>query len=217
MGRRLLRWGFGAVGLILALVLAAAVLLDTSPGHRFLVDRILAIRPSSGLRISVDRIDGSLYGRAQIRGLRLYDTRGLFFTAPQITLDWRPSRWLLQRLSIYELASDDATLARLPVLRPGKPGPLLPKYDIYVRRLVVRRLHLGAPLGGGTAQIDAQGEVRRGRAQVRFNAAADKGGDRWDACAEQLAPCGGLAGCVSRDGDGAGAGGCAAADRQGRG
>ncbi len=166
------------VALLLALMLASAVLLDTSPGHRFLVDRLLALRPSSGLRIAVDRIDGSLYGRAEVRGLRLYDTRGLFFTAPQITLDWRPSRWLFHRLSIYLLASDDATLTRLPVLRPGKPGPLLPKYDIYVRRLSVRRLHLGAALGGGIAQIDGHGEVRRGRAQVQLSAAADKGGDR---------------------------------------
>src|SRR5262249_41134247 len=144
----------------------------------FLIGRILALRPSSGLRISIDRIDGSLYGRSEIHGLRLYDTRGLFFTAPDVTLDWRPSRWLVHRLSIYLLQSDHATLMRLPVLKPGKPGPLLPKYDIFLDRLAISRLHFGAALGGGMARIDGHGEVRRGRALVHFNAAADKGGDR---------------------------------------
>src|SRR5262249_27722350 len=123
MRRRALRWLGGLLALLLVLVTASAVLLDTAPGHRFLVGRILALKPSSGLRISIDRIDGSLYGRAQIHGLRLYDTRGLFFTAPDVTLDWRPSRWLVHRLSIYLLQSDNATLIRLPVLKPGKPGP----------------------------------------------------------------------------------------------
>jgi translocation and assembly module TamB len=178
MGRRILRWVVGTVALLLLLVVAAAALLDTAPGHRFLASRIANLQPSSGLRIAVDRIDGSLYGLARIKGLRLYDTRGLFFSAPQVTLDWRPSRWLTNKLWIYLLQSDEATLARMPVLRPGKPGPLLPKYDIFLDRLSVGRLRLGEPLGGGVARIEGRGDVRHGRALVRLSASADKGGDR---------------------------------------
>ena len=64
----------------LAAIFAALVaFLDTGPGHRFIVDRIAAMTPPSGLRIRIGRIEGSIWGRTQLKDVRLYDPDGLFF------------------------------------------------------------------------------------------------------------------------------------------
>ena len=85
--KRLLSWlALGAIGLTL---LAAATLwfVDTDIGHRLIVDKIAAQTPKSGLRVKIGRIDGSIYGKAQLRAVRLYDNDGLFFEAPAVDLD----------------------------------------------------------------------------------------------------------------------------------
>ena len=70
-----------ALGLlaILAVIGVLLLLVDTSAGHRLIVDRIEGMRPQSGLRIQIGRIDGSVWNRMRIRDLRLSDPRGVFF------------------------------------------------------------------------------------------------------------------------------------------
>src|SRR4051812_41139245 len=85
---RLLRGiGIAIVGLI-ALFLVALWSIDTQPGHRLIADHIGKMRPSSGLRIKIGRIEGSIWRRATLRDVRLYDLKGQFFEAPEISLDW---------------------------------------------------------------------------------------------------------------------------------
>ncbi|MBO9526139.1 MAG: hypothetical protein J7517_08395, partial [Sphingobium yanoikuyae] len=82
------RWLAGALALALLVVVATLAWLDSAPGHRFLVSRIAAVSPPSGLRIHVDRIEGSIYRKAVLRGLVLSDPKGRFFDAPRVELDW---------------------------------------------------------------------------------------------------------------------------------
>ena len=63
-GRRLLN---ELLALFIALLLVFAgllVLLDSAPGHRWIVDRIAALETASGLRIQIGRIDGSIFGKS---------------------------------------------------------------------------------------------------------------------------------------------------------
>jgi len=70
---RLLRGiGIAIVGLIL-LFFVALWSIDTQPGHRLIADHIGKMRPTSGLRIKIGRIDGSIWRRATLRDVRLYD------------------------------------------------------------------------------------------------------------------------------------------------
>src|SRR3546814_6463208 len=62
--------------MLLLIVAGTLAWLDTAPGHRFLVARIAKISPPSGLRIHVDRIDGSIYRKAVLHGLTLSDPKG---------------------------------------------------------------------------------------------------------------------------------------------
>ena len=48
---------------------ALLVLLDSAPGHRFIVDRLAQFETASGLRIRIGRIDGSIFGKSQLRNV----------------------------------------------------------------------------------------------------------------------------------------------------
>ncbi|TZG28854.1 translocation/assembly module TamB domain-containing protein [Sphingomonas montanisoli] len=167
--------GMALVGLLLLLAIAVAML-DTGPGHRLIVDRIAKIAPSSGLRVKIGRIDGSIWNKATIRDLRLYDARGLFLEAPEIALDWKPTAWMANRLSIDRLESDLVVLQRLPKLKPTtKKGPLLPGFDIHLGKLKIAHLRLGKAVPGvaSVVRIDGRADIRKGRALIDLTAASN--------------------------------------------
>ncbi|MEL0253584.1 MAG: translocation/assembly module TamB, partial [Novosphingobium sp.] len=103
-----------------ALLLAALFVLDSSLGHRLVADRIAAMTPGSGLRIEIGRIDGSIYGAAKLRDIRVSDPEGVFLTVPEAELDWRPLAWLKTGLDVRLLALHRGVLRRAPRLRPSE-------------------------------------------------------------------------------------------------
>ena len=177
--RRVLKWAGGIVAaLVLAIVLAIGAI-DTGPGRRFVVDRIAELAPKTGLRIRIGRIEGSIWGAARLRDVRLYDTKGLWLEAPEIGLDWRPLAWARNRLDIRSLTSNLVILHRSPVFNPtGQQGPILPGFDIAIGRLDARlRLEPGIAGTRRLARIVGRADVRDARALIDATATA-VGGDR---------------------------------------
>jgi len=178
--RRLWRW---VLGLLLLLVVAAGgavLVLDTSMGHRFIADRIAALRPANGLRYSVGRIDGSIYGKAALVDVRVRDPKGLVFQAPRAELDWRPLGWVNNRLDIRRLVIPRATLAKLPeTIRTGRKGPILPGFDIVIGELRVDRLTVAPAITGArrTGSLRGRADIRSGRALLDLDAVV-QGTDR---------------------------------------
>lgn len=170
-------WALLPVALVLAL-LAGLWGIDTDAGHRFLIDRIARLQIKSGLKIRIGRIDGSIYGDARLKDVRLYDPQGLFLSAPAVRLRWSPWRWTVNTLDITELTAPTATLHKLPRLRPGK-GPTLPSFDIRIARLGINRLRIARGIAGpervGTLAFSTN--IHRGRAMVR-GAVWTSAGDR---------------------------------------
>src|SRR5436190_9957949 len=139
--RRLLNELFAAFVALLFLLAGALVLLDTAPGHRFIVDRIGRLETASGLKVRIGRIDGSIFGKSQLRNVSVADQRGVFLTSPNIKLDWAPGAWLANKLSIDSLTADRLVFIRIPKLKPSTTkGPILPGFDIHVNELRVSRL-----------------------------------------------------------------------------
>ena len=137
--------------LVLALVFLAGlgvVLLDSAPGHRFIVDRIAGIETATGLRIRVARIDGSIFGKTRLRGVQVSDPQGVFVTSPEIELDWAPLAWLYNDLHIDRIEAGRVRIERLPRLRPGRGGPLLPGFDIEIGKLAIHRLEVARAVSG---------------------------------------------------------------------
>ncbi len=178
--RGLWRWIVAAGIALAALALGVLIAVDTPWGHRLVAQRIGTIRTPTGLSFEVGGIEGSLYRRATITGLKVRDLDGVFLTAPRVALDWRPWRWLDNALVIDALDVPEARLARLPHTRPsGRRGPLLPDFDIRIGRLTIDRLDLAAPVTGTARTVRAAGraDIRDGRARVRLAAMA-AGSDR---------------------------------------
>ncbi|MEO7564403.1 MAG: translocation/assembly module TamB, partial [Sphingomicrobium sp.] len=124
--RRLLNELLALFIALLAILAAALILLDTAPGHRFILDRIGRIETSSGLSIRIGRIDGSVFGTSQLRNVAVSDQQGVFLTSPVIALDWSPGAWLGNTLSIDSITAERVALIRAPHLKPSpKKGPLL--------------------------------------------------------------------------------------------
>lgn len=157
----------------LAIFAAAILVVDTDMGHRWVADRIAAVRTPSGLRFTVGRIDGSLYDRAILRDVRVHDLDGLVFSAPVARLDWSPLRWFNNRLDITALDVPVATLAKWPRTRPSKKqGPLLPDFDIRIGRLTVDRMIVDRRVTGVAryGRILGRADIHAGRAMVDLSA-----------------------------------------------
>ncbi|HEU4959702.1 MAG TPA: translocation/assembly module TamB domain-containing protein [Sphingomonas sp.] len=186
--QRVAKWiGIGIVAIIV-LVGLILVALNTSPGRRFLADRIAGYTMASGLNISVGRIEGSIYGAMVLKDVRVRDTKGVFLTSPEVDIDWRPFAFLHNHVDIRSASSRLITMARMPALKPtpSKPNqPILPNIDIDVNRLRIDQLVLGAPVTGAKriVRIAGQAHIADRRAQIVANAAALSapgvaGGDR---------------------------------------
>lgn len=180
--RRRLAIEFGAFLLaIIALSTIGLVLLDTAPGHRFIVDRISQIETASGLRFRIGRIEGSIFGETRLKSVAVLDRRGVFLTSPEIDVDWSPGAWLYNALHFDSISARRVTLLRKPQLKAtGRRGPILPKFDIYIGELSIDRLEL-APAVTGVARsgrVHGRADIRSGRALIDLQVVMDRGGDR---------------------------------------
>ena len=53
---------------LLLLLVVGLVMLDTAPGHRFIVDRIAQVETATGLKFRIGRIEGSIFGKLAAYG-----------------------------------------------------------------------------------------------------------------------------------------------------
>lgn len=205
--RKLLNEFLALILVLLILLAGALVLLDTAPGHRFIVDRIGQVETATGLRIRVARIEGSIYGVAHLKGVAVSDPQGVFLTSPEITVDWSPGAWLYNSLYVDRLESKLVRLERLPKLRKtGRKGPILPDFDIHIGRLKIDRLELAKGVSGTarTGSVFGEADIRAGRAMVGLQLAmldgdrmaakidAEPDRDRFDIDVRAIAPADGL-------------------------
>ncbi|WP_443970244.1 translocation/assembly module TamB domain-containing protein [Sphingobium sp. CR28] len=215
--RRKRRWIGPGVLLLVLLVLGAIsgalYWIDTPRGHGFLIQRLAQWQTSTGLRITVGSIDGSIYKHARLRDVRFYDLKGEFARIDDAVLQWYPLGWLSKRLDVDHLRIVQARLDRLPALRPtAKQSSILPGFDVRVGELQVARLDLGAAIAR-TPQIvrlSGRAEILRGRLIVDLNANSRDTADavrlsidsrpddrKFDIDAQVSAPAGGIIGTLA--------------------
>ncbi len=185
--RRALKWTGWVLAVLLGIFALAFAVIDSDWGHRFAADQIDALEFDNGMRIGVEELDGSLFGRLDVKGLTLSDPKGEFLSVPEAQLDWRPLRYLFDHLDIRSLTSPEVRLLRLPefAVTESDDSPLLPDLDIDIGTLKVDRFVAEAPVSGVERVLSLAGDthIEAGCAQVNFNAetlAPDKGqgGDR---------------------------------------
>lgn len=186
-GWRIATWLFGILAVLLLLIVALVFGINTGPGRAFLVRQFSGFETASGMGVQLDRIDGSLYGKLQIVGLKITDPKGVFLESPRIDLDWRPFAYLGNKVDVRSLASPQIRLLRTPEFKPvpsDPNAPLLPDLDVTVGRLAIDRFEVEAPVTGqrhivrlvGTADI-ADGRARVDADARALRAAGVAGGD----------------------------------------
>src|SRR5207302_11516214 len=115
------------------------------------------------------RMDGSSFGKSELRSVAVADQHGVFLPSPNIKLDWAPGAWLYNKLSIDSATAERVTLIRLPKLKPStKKGPILPGFDIHIGELRIDRLDVGPQVGGvpRSGSVRGKADVHSGRALV---------------------------------------------------
>lgn len=182
--QRVAKWVLIALTGLAALLLLAILGLNTSPGKRFVADRLAGFSTATGLNIKVGRIEGSIYGAMVLRDVRISDPKGVFATSPSIAVDWRPFAFLNNHVDIRSATSPLVTVRRLPEFAPGGDpnAPLLPDLDIDIGRLAIDRLVLEPPVAGRRYVATLAGEAdiadRRARVIVNGRTLGTQGGDR---------------------------------------
>ena len=138
--------------------------------------------------------------------MRVSDPQGVFLTSPEIELDWAPLAWLYNDLHIDRIEADKVRLERLPRLRPGRGGPLLPGFDIEIGKLAIHRFEVAQAVSGRerVGSVAGAATIRAGRAMVDLRLAlldgdrmalkldAEPDADRFDLDVRALAPADGL-------------------------
>ncbi|OYX66035.1 MAG: hypothetical protein B7Y88_06160 [Sphingomonadales bacterium 32-64-17] len=171
--QKVARWGALVLGVLVLLVVVVIIGLDTKAGRQFVAEKVAGLSFENGMEIGIGEIDGSLYGNMVIRDLELRDPQGVFLTAPEVSVGWRPFAFINNHVDVRVLSSPLITLERLPEFAetPPSDAPLLPDLDIDIGALRVDRLVVEAPVSGErrVAQLRGNAHIAEGRAQVTLN------------------------------------------------
>ncbi|WKL56235.1 translocation/assembly module TamB domain-containing protein [Asticcacaulis sp. ZE23SCel15] len=164
------------VAFLVTLLLLAIWGLDSGAGKGFLLDRVNNLKFDNGLKISVGRIEGSLYNRAVIRDIKLSDPKGVFAQSPAVTLDWRPFAYLNKHVDVRELSSERIDILRRPELTPtpktaSEPFKL-PDLKVDIGKLSVERLNLAQGVAGDAQTLTLSGDAHVKKGQILVNTAA---------------------------------------------
>ncbi|ALE17189.1 hypothetical protein AMC99_01901 [Altererythrobacter epoxidivorans] len=197
-----------ALAILLAPLVLAMIVINSPIGKRFIAEQIAAIAPASGLRFTVGRIDGDLYGEAVLHDVVLYDPKGAFLTIPRVELDWRPLAWLSSGLDVRQLSARRATLSRVPELLPGDPdAPILPDFDIRIDEFEIDNLTVAKGViddRSHRVDLNARADIRSGRVfmeatgklgredRLALLVEAEPDGDKFDMDLDYTAPRGGV-------------------------
>ena len=183
---RKLAIGLGAlVALILTLLIATYLWLDSGSGHRFVEKQIEAFSFESGMQLEIGRIEGSIYEKMEIVDLKIRDPKGVFATAETVKLDWRPFAFIGSHVDIRSLIVPKAALLRAPELLPTE-GPLLPDLDIDIGKLEIGELDIAKEITGERHLVSVATDVKISDARAILNgnlraiiAPGVAGGDRF--------------------------------------
>lgn len=158
--RRLVLWSF-ALLLGLGLLGTLAVhWLDTQSGRQWAAQQLASLETEAGFALRAGGFRGSLFGHLTAVDVTLHDTQGQWAHAPAVSLRWWPWDLLRQRVNIGTLRAETLVIERRPEFRaPRKDRPLLPDFEINIRRLRVERLVLEPAAAGSRYVLGARGRL----------------------------------------------------------
>ena len=197
--QRIARWAAITLAVIVVLVFALIVGLNTGPGKRFIGGQLATYTTASGINVRVHDIEGSIYGKMVLRGLEVRDQNGVFLTSPAVAIDWNPFAYIRSHIDLHSVSADEIDMLRNPALKPvpsDPDAPTIPDIDLTLGSLKVDRFILEPPVTGqrhiiriGTSAQIGDRRARLSTDAVALAAPGVRGGDtlhlRLDAVPDQ--------------------------------
>ena len=159
------------LGLIVALILG----LNTGPGKRFLASQLGGYTTESGINIRVGEIEGSIYSHMILHDLEIRDQNGTFITSPLVDIEWHPFAYIHSKIDLDSVTAGEIRMLRNPALKPvpsDPNAPTIPDIDLTLKHLHVDRFILEPPVTGkrSIVKIDGNAAIADGRAQLLVDA-----------------------------------------------
>jgi translocation and assembly module TamB len=160
--RRLLKWLFTGVAVLLALpVLAIAILLllaNIGPGRTLIEDQTKSL---TGGVVVIHGLAGRFPDALRIGQIQVSDAKGVYVTATDVALDWSPLKLLSRTALIDQLQASKLEVSRLPDSGGGTSsssgGPFTLPVRVDLRRLEIPQAIIGAPVAGAAAILSLEG------------------------------------------------------------
>ncbi len=166
----------------LAALVLAAVLLSAGPAQaifsvlglknsmvQFLLDQLST---EGVFEITAEEVDEPEDGVTAIRGLKIADGEGVWFSAERLNFSWSPSRLLLGEVEFSELSMSGVRVDRQPVTPPSEEPETTeetdePSFDwprsplaLKIERLALDDVKLAEPVLGHALGFDAEGAAQ---------------------------------------------------------
>jgi translocation and assembly module TamB len=175
--RRIVKWAAIAVAMLVVLIVALVLGLNTGPGKRFIGSQLAGYTTASGINVRVREIEGSIYGKMVLHGLEVRDQNGVFLTAPAVAIDWNPFAYIHSRIDLHTVSTAEIDMLRNPALKPvpaDPNAPTIPDIDLTLGSLKVDRFILEPPVTGRrhVIRLATSAQIADRRAQLATDAVA---------------------------------------------
>ncbi|WP_428534687.1 translocation/assembly module TamB domain-containing protein [Rhodopila sp.] len=161
MTRRILKWLFGIVLVLLALpvVLVALVLLiaNIDPGRRLIENQAASL---TGGMVRLQGLAGRFPDALRVGQIQVSDAKGPYVTVSNVVLDWSPLKLLQRTAQVDRLRADRVDFTRLPQSESktsSSGGSFSLPIRVDVRHLHVDQAEIGAPVAGVAATLAVDG------------------------------------------------------------
>jgi len=151
------------VGLVMLAVVLVLVVANIPAGQHYIERQANGM---TGGTVQISGLSGRFPDALHVGHLALKDTKGVWLTLDNLTLDWAPTRLIFMDARIDRLAFDRLSIQRLPVSDPNaKPSApssgqsSVPDFRIDLRALDAAHIDVGPEVAGVAASFSLNGHA----------------------------------------------------------
>jgi len=162
--RRALRYGLGFILILILAILGLRGFITTTSGARFLEGQINKRSLGPLERVEISGLSGDPLSEFSVKSIAIYDKDGLWLSAYDFNLSWRPFAYLKDHIWIENLTIGKANILRRPTLNssqtttPTAPGKTRRKVSL--GNYTLSRVNINEALIGQAVNFESSGQFK---------------------------------------------------------